>query len=88
MVEGKRRSRSFRRVKVRIPSGKSVIHYVKRKPSKATCAECGAVLKGVARVRFNRLKKMPLTAKRPSRPFGGKLCSRCMRLEIIKRIKE
>ncbi len=87
MVEGKRKSGSKRKIKVRVPSSKSVTQYKKRKPAKAKCAECSADLKGVARVRATKLKKMPKSAKRPSRPFGGQLCSKCTRKEIVRRSK-
>jgi large subunit ribosomal protein L34e len=86
--QGKTKSRSFRRIKVRVPSGKSVMHYKKKQPSKAKCTHCGAILKGVARVRATKLKNIALTKKRPSRPYGGMLCTRCMRAEIIKNITE
>ena len=87
-MEGKRKSRSKRKIYVRVPSGKVNIQFRKRKPAKAQCAECGAILKGVARVRANRLHRIPKTKKRPSRPFGGFLCTRCMRKQIIRNIKE
>lgn len=86
MVSGKHKSRSRRRVFVKT-SGKTRIHYKKRKPSKAKCGKCGAVLKGVPNVRASKLKKITKTKKRPERPFGGVLCSKCMRLEIKRRIK-
>ncbi len=78
------RSRTFRRVYVRTPT-KTVINYEKRKPAKAKCANCGTVLAGVASERPYKMKNMPKTKKRPERPFGGVLCSKCTRLEIIKR---
>ena len=87
-MEGKRKSRSKRKIYVRVPSGKVNIQFRKRKPAKAQCAECGAILKGVARVRANRLHRISKSEKRPSRPFGGVLCTRCMRRQIIRNIKE
>ncbi len=86
MVSGKYKSRSRRRVFVKT-SGKTRIHYRKRKPSKSKCAKCKAILKGVPHVRASKLKSIPKTKKRPERPFGGVLCSKCMRIEIKRRIK-
>ena len=83
MVAGKHKSRTYRRVKKVTPGGRNVIHYEKRKPSKAHCAECGAVLPGVASERPYKMQNMPKTAKRPERPFGGVLCSKCARKKII-----
>ncbi|MBU0757236.1 MAG: 50S ribosomal protein L34e [Nanoarchaeota archaeon] len=82
MPEGRFKSRTFRRVKKKLPGGSTVIHYSKRKPKKATCAGCGVVLQGVARDLPLKMQNMPKTRKRPERPFGGVLCSKCSRLKI------
>jgi large subunit ribosomal protein L34e len=83
MVEGKLRSRTFRRVFRKTPGGRNTIHYVKRKPKIAHCSVCGAKLKGVPRERPYRMQNMAKTKKRPERPFGGVLCSACARQKII-----
>ncbi len=83
MPTGKYKSRTFRRVFTRMPSGKSKLTYKRRKPSKIHCNNCGQELHGVNTSIVTRLKNMPLTHKRPSRPFAGSLCSSCSR-EIIK----
>ena len=85
MVRGMFKSRTFRRVFVKTPGAETKIHYRKRKPSKAKCGGCGVELKGVPRERPYRMQNMPKTAKRPERPFGGVLCSKCMRKEIVAR---
>jgi large subunit ribosomal protein L34e len=85
MPRGSQKSRSLRRVFVRSPGAKTKLQYRKRKPSKAKCASCGKALAGVARERPYKMQNMPKTKKRPQRPFGGKLCSKCTRLEIIKK---
>jgi len=73
------RSRSKRRVFVRTPGAKAVLHYRKRKPAKARCGICGAVLKGVARALPSKMRNIPKCQKRPERPYGGVLCTKCMR---------
>ena len=78
-----KRSRSFRRVHRKVPGGKTSLHYKKKKPSKAKCGRCKAVLKGVVRERPYKMVNMPKTKKRPERPYGGVLCSKCMR-ELFK----
>ena len=78
-----KRSRSFRRVHRKVPGGKTSLHYKKKKPGKAKCGRCKAVLKGVARERPYKMANMPKTKKRPERPYGGVLCSKCMR-ELFK----
>jgi len=82
MVKGMYKSRTFRRVSRKTPGGRVVLHHVLRKPKKAHCAVCGEVLKGVARERPSKMQNMPKTKKRPERPFGGVLCSKCLRQRI------
>ena len=76
------KSTSLRKVKVKTPGGKTTVHYRKRKPSKAICSECGKELAGVASERPYKMMNMAKTKKRPERPYGGVLCSACMRREI------
>ena len=83
MVSGRFKSGSFRKVQVRTPGGRTVTHYVKRKPSIAHCAICGAPLHGVPRERPVKMRNLPKSSKRPERPYGGYLCSSCMR-EVMK----
>jgi large subunit ribosomal protein L34e len=77
------RSRKRRRVRVRTPGGKTKIVYKKRKPSAAKCAYCGDVLKGVLRSSPSGIRKLAKTQRRPERPYGGVLCSKCMRKKLV-----
>ena len=86
MVEGKKKSRTLRRVYVKTPGGRNVVHYRARKPSAAKC-KCGAVLKGVPRERPAKMMKMSKSKKTVSRPYGGNLCSKCMRLKMIEKAR-
>jgi large subunit ribosomal protein L34e len=87
MVEGKKRSRTFRRVFVKTPGGRTIIHYKKRKPQKPHCAACKNVLPGVVRARAAVVKQHAKTERRPERPFAGMLCSRCMRQEFVRKAR-
>ena len=87
MVEGRKKSRTFRRVFKKTPGGITKKYYLKRKPAKAQCAGCRQNLKGVPRERPFKMQNMPKTKKRPERPFGGVLCSKCMRKEIANRFR-
>ncbi len=80
MPRGMFRSGRFRKVFVKTPGGEVHLHYRQRKPSKAVCATCGKVLAGVPHQLPAVLRNMPKTAKRPERPYGGVLCSKCMRV--------
>ena len=82
------RSRSLRKLFRKVPGGRTVIQYKRRKPKSAHCSDCGAALKGIPRGRPFKMRSMAKTKKRPERPFGGKLCSRCMRLEFINRVRQ
>ena len=88
MPQPYKRSRSLRRVYVKAPGGKTRLHYRKRKPGKAECGSCGAFLKGTLRERPNKMSSLAKTKKRPERPYGGVLCTRCMRQKIIGRIRQ
>ena len=87
MVQGRLKSGTFRKVQRVTPGGRNVQHYERRKPSKAVCSTCGRVLAGVPREIPTKMQNMPKTAKRPERPFGGVLCSKCMR-ELMKKKAE
>ena len=88
MVSGKHKSNTLRKVFRRGTSGKVKVQYRKRNPSKAKCASCGKQLAGVPRQRAGKMQKMPKTAKRPERPYGGVLCSPCSRKKIVEKTKQ
>jgi len=87
MPEPYKRSRSLRRLQIKVPGGRTVMHYRKRKPKNARCGNCGATLKGIAREMPLKMRTLPKTKKRPERPYGGNLCSSCMRSLIVERIR-
>lgn len=87
MPAPRKRSRSLRRVYRKTPGGIVVVHYKKRKPSKAKCSKCGKLLKGVPRERPYKMMNIAKTEKRPERPYGGVLCSRCMRKLMIEKAR-
>tara|TARA_Y100000310_G_C20134285_1_gene557280 strand:- start:140 stop:412 length:273 start_codon:yes stop_codon:yes gene_type:complete len=79
MPAGKHKSGRYRKVFVRTPGSRTVVHYRERKPNKAICSSCKKQLAGVPRERPAKMANMPKTAKRPERPYGGVLCSNCTR---------
>jgi large subunit ribosomal protein L34e len=88
MRPSKQKSRTFRRVFVRTPGAKVKVHYKKRKPKIVRCAVCKKPLQGIPRLSKTKFKNLPKTKKRPQRPYGGYLCSKCSRKEIINKIKK
>ena len=81
-------TRSLRRIRVRTPGNNLVMHFEKRKSSIAKCAKCRSELKGIPRGVSSEIRNLPLSQKTVSRPFGGNLCSKCSREEIISKFKE
>ncbi len=88
MVTPHQRSRTLRRVAVTTPGGDNVIHFRKRNAARAQCSACGKVLAGVPHVRATQMKGIPKTQRRPERPYGGVLCSPCMRIFFINSVQE
>jgi len=76
------RSRTYRRIDKRLPSGKVTTHHEKRKPAAPKCAVCKKELKGMPRVFDLQKQKMGISKKRPERAYGGYLCSSCSRKQI------
>jgi len=76
MVSGRFKSRSLVRRKVKLPGGRTTIHYKKRK-KKLLCAKCGKPLHG-------RKLKGSKSEKTVARPYAN-LCSSCAREEIKKK---
>jgi large subunit ribosomal protein L34e len=88
MPAGRYKSRTLRRIFRKTPGGRVVIHYKERKPKKARCSSCNTILKGVPRARPIKMQNLPKTKKRPERPYGGYLCSACMRKKIIEEARK
>jgi large subunit ribosomal protein L34e len=84
MVSPRRRSRSLKRIKIRTPGGKSVVHYERSRKTIARCGRCGAQLNGVPRD-VRDLRNLSKSSKRPNRAFGGVLCHKCLE-EIYREI--
>jgi len=87
MPEPNKRSRTFRRLQVKVPGGRTATHYKKRKPGIAKCKNCGDSLKGIPREFPIKMSKMSKTKKRPERPYGGSLCSKCTRSLVIEKAR-
>ncbi len=82
------RNNTFKKTIKRVPGGRRVVHYKKKKPSKHVCAKCGKVLDAVPRGRPYQIKKIPKTKRRPNRPYGGMYCTRCTRQIAKKEARE
>ncbi len=81
------KSGRLRKIAVKTPGGKVKTHYRERKPSKAICGSCKKQLAGVPREVASKMRNLPKTMKRPERPYGGVLCSKCTRLLMQQRAR-
>ena len=81
------KSGSYKKISRRAPGNKTVLHYRRRKPSKAKCASCGALLNGVPRGRPSEIAKLSKTEKRPERPYCGYLCPKCLKRLMIEKAR-
>jgi len=83
MTKRKDRSRAFRKIKRRVPSGESREYHRRRlKKPKASCAICHALLRGIG--------NGSRTERTPNRMFGGNLCHRCQARILVEaqRVRE
>tara|TARA_Y100000310_G_scaffold334770_2_gene415272 strand:- start:4322 stop:4585 length:264 start_codon:yes stop_codon:yes gene_type:complete len=78
------RSRTYRRVFTKVANRVS-LQYRRRKPSQAKCGKCKTQLHGIPRALPYKMSNLPKTKKRPERPFGGNLCTKCTRSLIIEK---
>jgi large subunit ribosomal protein L34e len=53
------------------------------KPKIAKCAVCKKPLHGISRLNVSQIRKLSKSNRRPSRAYGGTLCSSCAR-EVFK----
>lgn len=83
MVSGKFKSKSKRKVFVKVPGNKIKVHYKERKPKKAICPIYGTPLSGVPNKNPSKLSKLAKSERKPERPFGGMLSSKATR-DIMK----
>ena len=78
MVKPMLRTRARKKVKTRIPGGKTVIHYKEGKHSKRTCGRCESILDGVASASSSGMQKISKSEKVPTRSYAGVLCPACV----------
>ncbi|MEM2917835.1 MAG: 50S ribosomal protein L34e [Candidatus Bathyarchaeia archaeon] len=72
------RTRSRKRVYLKLPGGKSVIHYEKEKQGYLRCSRCSRILFGIPRLSSSELRKLSMSQRRIKRMYGGQLCHTCL----------
>lgn len=63
---------------VRSPSGKHVIRRIDKKRNIDKCAICKGPLYGT----YHGKGKLSKSSRRPKRPYGGYICSNCLKILI------
>ena len=77
----------MKKKRVRTPGNRLVTHYEMKKTNVARCSFCKKSLHGVPRVTSSGMRKLPKSSRRPERPYGGSLCSECMRILLRKVVR-
>ena len=75
-------------MKKRTPTGKVVIQLRREKPKVPKCAICKKSLHGIPRLIPSELRKLPKSKKRPSRVYGGYLCSACVKELLREKVRK
>lgn len=83
--QGRTKSRSLRRVKVRVTKG-TVTHYSQRNRSPSLCAVTKKPLQGLPRLTNKRFGKLNKSQKTVSRPFGGYMSHTALKQKIMEEI--
>ncbi len=74
------RSRTVKKVYVRTPGGKVVVHYRRKKVNPPRCAKCGKPLNGFPKMKLKEARK---GHRPPGRPYAGYLCHKCLSRGIV-----
>jgi large subunit ribosomal protein L34e len=77
MTAPRHKSRSNKRVKVKLPGGETVTHFRAKKPGKHVCGRCSKPLSGMPNMIPSRLARISKTERVPERPYAGVLCTEC-----------
>lgn len=71
------------RVKVVTPSKRISFIKVGKKAKLHRCHSCEQVLIGIASLRPAAFRRLPVSQRRASRPYGATHCSKCVQKKII-----
>ena len=63
----------------RTPGNRTVTHTKPKRTGYHECAVCHGLLHGTPRGTVVKIRKMSKSERRPTRPFGGQLCTKCSR---------
>lgn len=81
------RTRSKKRLKVKIPGGETRIHYKTKDISPLSCVLCNKLLAGIGHRTPARMRKLNRSKKRICRPYGGKICHNCLKNSLKQTVR-
>jgi len=73
------RTRSRKRLPLRLPGGRAKTRFKREKAGILRCSRCGSILHGGPRLIPSRVAKLSASEKKVERMFGGQLCPSCLR---------
>jgi len=79
--------RRMKKVKRKTPGGLLRFIFRRKMYSKHKCAICSGELAGVPRGKPAVIGRLTKSKRRPTRPFGGQLCSKCTRKIVALKAK-
>ncbi|MBS3108593.1 50S ribosomal protein L34e [Candidatus Woesearchaeota archaeon] len=77
----------IRKLYSKLPGNKLKVIEKRAIPKIAGCGICGKRLQGIPKLSNSKFRGLAKSKKRPNRPYGGSLCSKCMRNEIIRKVR-
>ncbi|MCH8906108.1 MAG: 50S ribosomal protein L34e [Candidatus Heimdallarchaeota archaeon] len=80
--------RSGKRKLVKTPGGRYYLKRIKKKPKYHHCATCTRKTLGMPRGTRVEIRRLSISQRTPSRPYGGQLCSPCLRRLMISKHRE
>lgn len=88
MPKGKEKSHSFRRTKYVTPGARLKTHYTRKPSKRGKCKICKGVLNASRKLTRAKIGCLSKTERRAERPFGGQICSRCLRAGIARTVRK
>lgn len=86
MVNGRLKSRTLKKVQVKLPGNSTGTHYRVRNRSIAKCAVSKKPLRGIPRLTQIGFKNLPKSQKRVSRAYGGYMSHTALKEKILNEV--
>ena len=81
------RTRSQKRLRVKLSSGKNRIHYRAGNISPLLCTLCNQPLAGMPHQAQKEMRKLNRSQKRIWRPYGGRICHNCLKSALKQAVR-